>query len=248
MPILNHDNCYTVYCHTNIINGKKYIGITRQKPEKRWQNGYGYENTYFWNAIKKYGWDSFKHDILYSGLTKEEACNIEIELIAKYKTAEREFGYNIAAGGQTCDVLLGKSDSEHPNHQRVKMIDRETKQVIRIFGSQAGAARTLNISRKGITKACQGITATYQGYIWEYADKEYSKPVHNGQGNYDHSKMNKPIQLIEPSGEVKQFISINEAAEKTAIKRANISRYLRGMRKDSSGRRWLYAFTESKAE
>ena len=30
--------------HTNIINNKKYIGITHQKPERRWKNGKGYHN------------------------------------------------------------------------------------------------------------------------------------------------------------------------------------------------------------
>ena len=31
-------NCYTVYEHI-APNGKKYIGITRRKPEYRWNHG-----------------------------------------------------------------------------------------------------------------------------------------------------------------------------------------------------------------
>lgn len=45
---------YSVYMHTT-PNNKKYIGITKQKPVKRWQNGGGYKNQpLMWKAIKKY--------------------------------------------------------------------------------------------------------------------------------------------------------------------------------------------------
>ena len=59
-------NNYKVYKHTNIINNKVYIGLTKQEPKRRWQNGYGYiDNSYFYNSITKYGWDGFKHEVLY---------------------------------------------------------------------------------------------------------------------------------------------------------------------------------------
>lgn len=93
---------YVVYMHTSPSN-KKYIGITSQNPERRWRkNGAGYkDHLYFWRAIQKYGWDSFKHDILYIDLTKEEAERKEIELIAYYKSNNTNFGYNISTGGES---------------------------------------------------------------------------------------------------------------------------------------------------
>ena len=67
-------NNYTVYMHTNLINDKKYIGITQQVPEMRWKNGKGYKPTsHFRKAIVSYGWNNFKHEILYTGLTAEQA-------------------------------------------------------------------------------------------------------------------------------------------------------------------------------
>lgn len=86
--------------HTNKINNKKYVGITYQKPSLRWRShGQGYKGcTYFYNAIKKYGWDNFEHKILLENLTEEEAEEKEIELIKFYGTQVPN-GYNIDAGG-----------------------------------------------------------------------------------------------------------------------------------------------------
>ena len=90
---------WTVYKHTS-PNGKVYIGITSQVPEKRWLNGWGYVgNVYFTKAIQKYGWDNFTHEILFDGMTKEEAEAKEIELIAQYDSTNRSRGYNISLGG-----------------------------------------------------------------------------------------------------------------------------------------------------
>lgn len=91
---------FTVYKHT-VPNGKIYIGITSKNPLKRWKNGNGYKyNLHFYRAIKKYGWDNIKHEILFSGLTKDEACRKEIELIAEYKSNDQKYGYNHATGGE----------------------------------------------------------------------------------------------------------------------------------------------------
>ena len=99
----NEERKYCVYCHTNKVNGKKYVGITSRKPEKRWgKNGKGYKCCpYFYRAIKKYGWDTFTHDILFKELSKEEAESKEIELIAEWDLNNTKFGYNITKGGET---------------------------------------------------------------------------------------------------------------------------------------------------
>lgn len=91
---------YTVYLHRNVYNGKVYICITSTKPSRRWKGGHGYESqSRFWNAIKKYGWKSFEHEILFERLTKKEAEEKEVELIKQYKSNQREYGYNLSEGG-----------------------------------------------------------------------------------------------------------------------------------------------------
>jgi group I intron endonuclease len=96
---------YIVYMHTT-PSDKKYIGITKNKPNRRWVNGFGYHNNIlFYRAIKKYGWDNIKSEILYQGLIKSEAEQREIELISQHKTNNPTYGYNVANGGNTIGTM-----------------------------------------------------------------------------------------------------------------------------------------------
>mgnify|MGYP002351077276 FL=1 len=98
---INIPDIYTVYVHINKIDNKIYIGQTKQvNLNIRWANGMGYNhNINFKNAIEKYGWDNFEHEIIASGLTKEEAENFEKLLIEKLETTNSEKGYNVQTGG-----------------------------------------------------------------------------------------------------------------------------------------------------
>lgn len=92
---------YKLYVHI-APNGKKYYGITKQKPERRWQNGKGYSsNQHFASAIKKYGWDNIQHIVLHEGLDEDEAKELEQYMIQWYNTTNRNYGYNISLGGES---------------------------------------------------------------------------------------------------------------------------------------------------
>ena len=105
----NEQKEYIVYCHTNKINGKKYIGITCQTVNERWgRHGEKYKSRKFGNAIRKYGWENFTHEILFTGLSANKAKEIEKELIEKYNTFGKN-GYNSTKGG---DGVAGFKFSE----------------------------------------------------------------------------------------------------------------------------------------
>lgn len=183
---------YCVYKHT-VPNGKVYIGITGIKPERRWQNGCGYKRQgYFYRAIEKYGWDNFKHEILFSDLTKEEAEQKEVELIALYKSNKRECGYNIANGGlvnsgyslseetkrKISDAHKGKKLSEEQKEKmRVphKLNNAKSKPVLCIetniiYKSSMEAQRMTGIDNSKINVVCnhKRHRKTAGGFHWEF--------------------------------------------------------------------------------
>lgn len=129
---MNEEIKYCVYKHT-APNGKVYIGQTQQNPpEKRWLYGKGYPcNKYFTNAINKYGWNNFMHEILYSGLTQEEANEKEIELISEYKSADRNYGYNISLGGNNVGKFSEETKMKISKSHTGKNLTEEHKKHIR---------------------------------------------------------------------------------------------------------------------
>lgn len=117
-------NNWKVYVHINKTNGKRYIGVTsRQNPNHRWRNGYGYkENPHFNSAIEKYGWDGFYHIVLAENLPEVMAKNLEKLLIKKWNTQDREFGYNMTSGGD------GTPDYHPSEETRKKLSDARRKE------------------------------------------------------------------------------------------------------------------------
>ena len=85
---------YTVYMHI-CPNNKRYIGITGQVVEKRWNHGEGYSHQrLFYRAILKYGWDNIQHLIIKDNITNNPSINWRLP-IATYKNIPILVEYNV---------------------------------------------------------------------------------------------------------------------------------------------------------
>jgi group I intron endonuclease len=152
---------YSVYKHTT-PNNKVYIGITKNNPEIRWANGLGYSHQIFFRAIVKYGWENIKHEILYTGLTKEQAIEKEIELIRLYDSTDPDKGYNITEGGisplKTDSIRKRVSYSKKGKPQ--KRSKPKGKKVLcintgEIFESTKKASEWAGVSHQLIAQTCR---------------------------------------------------------------------------------------------
>lgn len=111
-----------IYCATNLINGKKYIGQTKHSLEKR-KLGHEKANchlTIFKKAIQKYGKENFKWEIIDSASTGFELDYKEKLYIKIYNTfCKNGYGYNIAEGGRGYSLrYANKEKIEFANFKR----------------------------------------------------------------------------------------------------------------------------------
>lgn len=160
---------WKVYKHV-CPNGKIYFGITSQKLEDRWANGFGYSaNENFFKSIVKYGWDNIQHEIICEGLNKEEACLMEMELIKKYKSYDYKYGYNQVAGvrGYHRPEIVKERISNSMIKRAVVQYDLQNN-FIAEYESTREAYRQTGIRNDRISRACKGKINTAGGYKWRY--------------------------------------------------------------------------------
>lgn len=93
----------TVYCATNKINGKKYVGCTSRVFSKRMSRhlllAARGEDGPFMSAIRKYGPDAFEWEILEQGDAEYLFDERETHYIRKLRTRCPD-GYNLTDGGR----------------------------------------------------------------------------------------------------------------------------------------------------
>lgn len=204
------ENSYYVYEHI-CPDGKRYIGITKRVPERRWgKNGIGYRahNQHFYNAILEYGWENITHNIIASGLSKEAACEKEKFFIELYNTSNREFGYNSSTGG------------EHPGTGVRKTLSEEARR--KISEAQKGKKVAPETIRKRVEAR--------KGY--RHSDVTRAKMS-------EAAKI--PIIQIDINGKpICRFDSILTAAIQTNVAKQNICKCCKGERKTAGGYMWRY--------
>lgn len=251
MKKVNNDEKYCVYCHINKINNKSYIGITCKDVNIRWRkNGQGYKGSpYFWRAIQKYGWDNFEHTILFTDLTREEACKREVLLIAIFNTQNAKFGYNISKGG---DFSLAG----------ISLTDEQKRKISQAKKGKPGPKHTQK-SKMKLSQAKLGVLNPMYGkhIVWSDETKKKLSISKIGELNPMFGKYGKdnpksiPICQCDMEWNVIAiFWSTQEAERVTGIKAGNISSVCTQtptsngyVRHTAGGYRWRHA-TEEEVE
>ena len=220
---------WIVYKHTSPSN-KVYIGITSKAPNDRWASGFGYEHqVYFFRAIVKYGWINFSHDILFEGLTKEEAEAKEVELIAQYNSADLNFGYNIDLGGDNHRLSVEARNNISKAKTGKKWTERQRLASIEYFKKNPGKKvykydldGNLIQTFPSCKEACKDAGVTYKAFQLYMCTKKFPIRWTNvySYGSFDTALHKDPhptynaqaVDMFDLSlNYIRTFISIEEA-------------------------------------
>ena len=264
---------FFVYIHISPEKPHKvYIGITKQNPLIRWHYGSSYKNNrYFSQAIKKYGWDNFEHKILYYGLTHEEANQKEIELIEKYHSKDRRYGYNQTDGGDGSHGVIVSEETRkkvsqfHKGRKRPEITGKRISitnghpvkqysldgKYIQTFHSTGEAARQLgkpSDHQAHIVACCNGKRHRAYGYRWSWAE-EYQPPI----SLEVISPLRKKVAQYYLDGRyIKTFDTLTEAglSVRSDDRKAgtNIGYCCAGKIKYAYGYLWRYADTDDESD
>ena len=210
-----------VYCTTNILNGKKYIGKDTKDNPNYLGSGKGLRN-----AIKKYGKENFKKQILARVNCKEFLKELEIYYIEYYNAVESTLFYNITKGGDG-----GKTHDQ--NHRKVKIYQFDlNRQLIKVWDSAIDAANILALGRARIVAECKD-GGSYGYSLWSKLPSFKDKGVTH--------KFKKVLQIDKNTNEViKEWDYLQKIEDTLKYSKANISKACKGKYITAYGYKWNF--------
>lgn len=252
-----------IYCFTNLVNGKKYIGSTINTAEHRYkQHIYNstHPNTHQYNyplyqAIRKYGIDNFNYEILEEKECDEnEIRELEYEYIIKYNTISPN-GYNqsINTVQPLHDSISRKKMSETKRNKHKEVVE------IDVYGNIIKQWRCLtdmldenpNISERHASSVCLGYRKSTCNRQFRYLDSEGNiiEPVYKG---HDYSSLGDKTLISQNSKKVAKidintntiieiYDTIALAARMNQADSSGIAKACKGIRKKVNGYGWQYA-------
>ena len=237
-----------IYCITNSINNKKYVGQTSVSVESRYAEHLRCARSYdshllLYRSIKKYGEHNFSVrtvDIVSANSKcdlKHILNELEVWYIKKFNTYMPN-GYNMTLGGS--------SFAEHIT-QDVYAVDKHGL-VLAHYNSMRDAQNATGVDEDAIWHACHSNSHYAKGSFWYLGQcgvvvgtniGEQARGKNNWVGHTTYK--GKPVDRYSKDGiYINTFISASDAAKKLDICQAHISKCCLGDRKTAGGYRWSF--------
>jgi len=200
-----------VYCVTNNISGKKYIGKTVfslefRKKEHIYKTKCGSKYV-FHNALRKHGIDNFDWEIIFASSNNEILCKVEIDEIKSCGTKSSN-GYNLTDGGEGTvgyvhsEVTRSKISKKAKNRKR-EPHSEETKKKMSISAKGKNLGRKFTEEEKIKRSKSQNRMSYEERYGKEKAD-ELKKKMRERTMGFRHSEESKNKMSISQKNRIRK--------------------------------------------
>lgn len=193
---------FTLYCHTNKVNGKKYVGQTVDTVEGRWKEHLSAAKQHrgariFGHAIRKYGAEVFDHEVLEVVDTQIEADLAEAKWITRLRSRSPD-GYNLALGGSGPGYHHDVSKRLISESSRKRLHDMDPKQRAAYFQKNIHRwtperrARALELQK---SEEFRRAVATGQKKFWsKFTPEEKTRRVQHQQAGMSFSQKSERVR------------------------------------------------------
>lgn len=199
-----------IYKTTNLINNKVYIG---KHEVSEYDTSYFGSGKTLLKAIKKYGKENFKNEVLYEAETIEELNKKEIEFISQYKDKLGKNCYNIANGGDGGDTTRHMEEKQKKEFvSKMTQINRERCGTNEFKNKTGERMRKKYEDPEERSKQSERIKEAWSDLKLR---EKHSKRIKEWYKTHkiDHAYAYKPCYIVKPDEEVIQFESRKQCDE-----------------------------------
>ena len=243
----NHYNC--IYMYTNKINGKGYVGKTKDfliRNRKHIYSSYNKRaddyNVAFHRAIRKYGIESFDVTILKENLTEDEMNYWEDYYIETFDLyAKNGKGYNLAKGGTGGNLIEGKTEEERKEirQKRSNTWNNKTEEEMdELRQKQSELKKGKNHPMYGVHR--YGKDAPMYGKHHTEETKRKMSENHADFSGKNHPKAKKVAQYDKQGNLIKIWDYAKQVEEELGIHNSSIIKCCKGKYKSAGGFIWKY--------
>lgn len=204
-----------IYKITNLINNKIYVGKDIRNNPNYFGSGIAIRN-----AIKKYGKENFKKEILETCKTEKSLCKREKFWIKKLKSF-KPIGYNISEGGNGGNTLLYMSDAK--KNKIYKKIRNKFHNHTKYTEGYLNRGKKISESKKGVKfseKHKKNLSESHKGQI--VCDDTRKKLSDSLKGRIPHNKGKKhSVKTIE---KIRKSLLGHKCSEETKLKISNANK------------------------